>query len=436
MNRSLVVVVTMLAMAPGAHALVAGDACSLKATLPVIVQSGGTNVPTTFDAGTDVRLLYVEDSGGRGRISNGAVRGVVTMRELEAACAGTLRLCRATSAFSLFERNRSDSRSWPVSPGTAVSVLRAGKVWAHLLVAEKEGFATVVDVNGRCSADDGGATEPSERPHADDASGAPVEDVERGEGPGILVLPFVLDDGAPVPVADRLAATFDEHLRTYRPDVGHLPLLGSRTVAWKDHVDGAIKRARAVGLAYALLARVSPEPAGKADGGGLVVSIAVIDVASGKTLKGVRAHPTSLDDDSWSDPALASLLPAIAPAPGGRLPSVHPTTATTTTEPASSTTPKVATTGEGWSAPWFANPWGYLALGAAIGSGVGAWYVGQAALEANAAANATPSIDDKRAERRADALQQAVIADGLTATSALSGIAAVAIFAARVGIGE
>ena len=431
------VVVALLALAPAARALVGGEGCTLKATLPVTVQSGGTNVATTFDAGTDIRVLYVEDSGGHGRISNGAVRGVVAMRELEAACAGSLRLCRATSAFSLFERNRSDSRSWPVAPGTSVSVLRAGKVWAHLLVDEQEGFATVADVNGRCSADEGGAPpEPTERARTDDTGAAPVEDVERGDGPGILVLPFVLDEGAPAPAADRLAATFDERLRTYRPDVGHLPLLGSRTVAWKEHVDGAVKRARATGFAYALLGRVAPDAAAPPPGSGLVVSIALVDVASGKTLKGVRARPKALEDDTWSEPALASLLPALAPAPGSRVPSAHAAPATATESPPTTTAPTVATTGEGWSTPWFANPWGYLALGVAIGSGVGAWYLGQEALDTNDAANATPTIDIERGERRATALRQAITADALTATSAVSVLATVAIFSARVGIGE
>jgi hypothetical protein len=433
MTRALVVIALALATAPAAHALVAGDVCTVKSVLPVRVESGSTNVATTFDDGTEVRVLYVDDTG-RARITNGAVRGVVVTHELEAACAGTLRLCRAKGGFSLFERNRSDSRSWPVTSGALFSVLRAGKVWAHLRAGEQEGFATVADVDDHCSADLESATTTTTEPAAaDDPGASPVEVVDRGDGPGILVLPFLLDEGAPAPAADRLATTFDEHLRTYRPDVGHLPLLGSRTVAWKEHVDGAVKRARAAGLAYALLAKVGPD-ASKA--GGFVVSIVVVDVASGKTMKAVRARPTALDDDTWTEPALASLLPAVAAAPGGRLPTNHPATTATTEAPPATPTTTVATTGETWGTPWFANPWGYLALGAAIGTGVGAGYVGQAALEENDAANATPFLDEQRAERRASALRQAVTADALAATSAVAAVTTVVVFAARVGIGE
>jgi hypothetical protein len=444
MIRCIFGVVVALAWSGAGHALDAGDACTLKATLPVVIQSSGANVPTTFDVETEVRVLYV-DVSGRSRVTNGAVRGVVVTRELEAACAGTLRLCRAKGAFSVFERNRSDSRSWSVPVGAAFSVLRAGKVWAHLMVDQQEGFAPAPEVEARCGAEGDGASSqaPSERP-SEDANATPVEVVDRGDGPGILVLPFLLDDGAPAAAADKLAARFDERLRIYRPDVGHLPLLGSRTAPWKDHVDGAVKRARAAGLAYALVGRVGPDGGtggvgGAKAGGAFVVMIAVVDASNGKTVKGVRARPMAVDDDGWIDPALAGLLAAVPAAPEGRQPSVRPPSSTSTTATPTATatsSPPTPTTGESWGTPWFANPWGYLTLAVSVGTGVGAGYLGQGALDANAAANATPLLDERRGERRAAALQQAVTADALAATSAVAGVATVVIFAARVGIGE
>jgi hypothetical protein len=426
-------IVVLLGAAPPVRALAVGEACTLKAPLPVTVQQSRATFDTTFDAGSEVSVLYVGDNG-RARVSNGDLKGVVLTKELEAACAGTLRLCTATGAFSLYERNRSDSTSWPVVAGMNVSILRSGKVWAHLIVSDREGFSPVTDVEARCSVrvrqrGDGSTAAPGAEKDTE-SRGPPVEDVERGDGPGVLVLPFALEEGVPAARADQLAAGFYERLAYFRPDVGQVPSLGSRVIGWKDHVDGATRRARATGHAYALVGRVARE------NGEDVVSLAVIDAASGRTLKGVRARPRADGDDDWSEPALASLLPPLAAAPGSRLPRPRETTATPSSSTTAAPTNAVATTGADWGAPWFANPWGYVALGVGLAAGGGAAYLSQQALATNDAANRRSVFDEARATDRRRALEQAVAADGLTVLAATAGVTSLVLFIGRIGIRE
>ncbi|MBM4279487.1 MAG: hypothetical protein FJ137_01560 [Deltaproteobacteria bacterium] len=427
--RPLLVAIALVAVATvPARALVGGEACTLQSPLPVTVERGRSRMDTSFERGTEVSVVYVGEDG-RAQISNGDLKGMVMLREVEAACAGTLRSCTAKAPFSLYERNRSDSTSWPVTPGTAVSVLRTGKVWAHLVVRGREGFALVSGLDSRC-ASGGEAGDDAASPVADDPRGPPVEEVDRGDGPGILLLPFVADEGSPAARADQLFAAFAEHLAYYRPDVGQLPLLGSRTVVWKEHIDSAVRRARASGHAYALLGRLGSE------GGVAVVSIALVDVATGRTVKGVRARPKAVGDDDWSDPALAALLPSIPPAPGSRLPTTRSVTATAPADTAAPAPAAIATTGEDWLRPWFANPWGYVALAAGAAAGVGSGLMGQQALATNAEANATAVTDEARGLERRRALEQAIVADGLAVVAGVASVAAVVVFAGRVGLGE
>jgi TolB-like protein len=424
--------ITLLGVAPAASALHVGESCVLKSPLPVTFEQGRNHMDALLEPGTEVSVVYVGDNG-RSRISNGALRGVVVTREFDAACAGTLRLCTATAPLTLYERNRSDSPSTTIVRRSMFSILRAGKVWAHLSTADREGFALVTDAEARCGrrADDDNSPDGSKSARqANESRGPVVEDVDRGDGPGVLVLPFVIDEGAPAARADQLAAGFFEHLAYYRPDVGRLPLLGSRSVSWKEHVETAVRRARATGHAYALLGRLSLE------GSQAVVSLAVIDVESGKTLKGVRARPKSDGADDWSEPALAALLPVLKPAPGSRQPRARGAQTTSGDGNATPNAPRFASSGEGWGSPWFLNPWGYAAFGVGVASGVGAYLIGQQALDTNALANTLAATDESRGERRREALQQAVLADSLTVAAAAAGVTGVVVFVGRVGLGE
>jgi hypothetical protein len=88
------------------------------------------------------------------------------------------------------------------------------------------------------------------------------------------------------------------------------------------------------------------------------------------------------------------------------------------------------------AAPWFANPWGYLAAGGAVAVGAGAGVAGWLALDENAAANATTPLDVARGERRERALQLGIASDALTAAAVVTGIATVVVFASRAGMDD
>ena len=130
--RRLLVVIAFSAAFSGlpAAAMDKGDVCTLKAPLLVTINRPEGKVETTLDPGTDVEVVVVGDEG-RTRVTTGDAKGAVATRDLEAACAGTLQLCRLSKELMLFEKNSSDSRSWKINPGAALSVLRTGKVWAH-----------------------------------------------------------------------------------------------------------------------------------------------------------------------------------------------------------------------------------------------------------------------------------------------------------------
>ncbi len=442
--RFVVVAVAGILVSLPAQAMDKGDVCTLKAALLVTINTPDGKIETALDPGTDVELVVVGDEG-RSRINTGDAKASVATRDLEAACAGTLQLCRLKDELLLFEKNRSDSRSWKIKRGAPVSVLRSGKVWAHLRVDDLEGFAKADDLKTRCPLDAGGRIKDDAEPITDE--------VERGEGPGVLFLPLLLEGAAPAGVADQLAEGFFERLTVYRPDAGRLASEGDRSstgaAAWKKHVADSAARARRAGLAYVVVGKVGIEaatvaPGGAAAGGGgganLVVSVAVVDSQNGLTLKAVRTRPLTAANkpvEGWADQLLASLLPPLRAAPGGRLPAPPKTG----TKPTSTTTPEQPLTVREASAtpaaaPWFANPWGYVTLGGAVAAGVGSGVVGALANTDNTAANDTPPVDDQRSALRSQALGKAVASDALAVTAAVATVATVVVFAGRVGMAE
>jgi hypothetical protein len=422
----------VLVAAVPARALDVGQSCTLKAPLPASVTTGRGTAESMLDRGAEVSVVFV-GAEGRSRVSTNGMSAVVASSDLDAACAGTLRLCRASSLFLLYEHNRSDSIASSVPPGTPVSILRAGKVWAHMRAGAVQGYATVADIGAHCRSDDASALNEA------DSTGPATEIVERGEGPGVLFMPFLLEGGAAAGVADSLGEGLFERLSYYRPDVGRLAPTAERTGAWKQYLTHASERARAAGLAFALVGRVGPDDAaGAAKDAGLVVSVALVDSATGRTVKGVRARPGAGDvAHAWTEPVLLALVPLLPAAPGSRLPvdrSVTPARPTPAADAGPGPTTTVRTTGETWHTPWFANPWGWLTLGGAVAAGVGAGVVGNGVVTLNDAANATAPIDPQRQALRSQAWQQALVADALTGTAVVVGVGALVVFAAGVGV--
>lgn len=433
-----VLVGALLGGSSPASAIERGDSCNIKAPLKITMNGAAGVVETTLESGSEVDVVSVGD-GGRSLVRSGSLKGSVVTVDLESACSGALRACTLSSEVMMFEKNRSDSRSWRLKPGALVSVLKKGKTWAAVRVEDLQGFVKSDAISGACKAsrggDDGGGDGEGE--------GAVTEAVERGDGPGVLLLPFHVEGVAPIGDADGLGEDLFARLLHYRPDAGRLGADGSRDKPWKDQVADAARRARGAETAFALIGRMALEPrqpgvARTDDYEKYLLQLAVVDAKSGKVLKGVRVHPTLRPGDTWAELALAALLPSLPAAPGSKLPTskgkpglevapVQSGGGKKTQGPSPSLAPLEET-------PWFANGWGYTSLGVAALASAGAGVVGRIALDENEAANATAETDPARSQRRTTALAEAVAADALTVVAASAAVTGLVVFATRAGL--
>jgi hypothetical protein len=297
---------TSLFSLPTSAALSTGQRCTLQTPVSVLMNSAGGRVELTLEKGV---AIVVEESGEvRTAISAGSTSGTVSTADLVAACAPPAVKCKLRASLTMYEQTRSDSKAWHLKPGSVVAVLRSGKVWSQLQVAELEGFSLQEDVKAVCVAI-------VERP----VEVEEVAPIERGDGPGVVYQPFLIDGSIPVGEVDAVGELLFERLSVYRPDAARLPAAGSRAaVKWKAHADAAAAKARSAGVAYAVIGQASRDP----DGGptSLIVNLVVVDAQTKKVLKGIKVRPTKKPTDPWLDNALAVLLPHLASAPGARPP--------------------------------------------------------------------------------------------------------------------
>ena len=424
------IVVVALAAVP-ATALENGDVCTLKTPLSMTMNRSEGKVEATLNTGSTVEVTAVGDEGRTG-INTGNIKGNVATKDLEAACAGTLQLCRVTQDLLIFEKNSSDTRGWRIKVGASLSMLRTGKVWAHVRIDDIDGFAKVDELRERC------LLIPAVEP-AGNAQPLPIEEVERGEGPGVLLLPFITEGAAPAGSADVLADHFFNGLAAYRPDVARLGSHHSSELKWNKYVEESSARARNAGLRYLILGIVGVEAESPSEPQQqLLISIALVDSESTSTLKAVRSHPTLNPEDPWVENTLKLFLPLLRSAPGARLPEPKKTmtmTTTTTTAPQALSPPTLANAMRG-PAPWFANPWGYAALGTAAAAGIGSGVVGVLAGRDNTAANNTPPVDEARSVLRGQALVKSIAADSLAVVAGVATVTSVVVFASRIGMAE
>ncbi|HEY4220589.1 MAG TPA: hypothetical protein VGO62_04585, partial [Myxococcota bacterium] len=428
-----------LSLAPTrALAIEAGGECTLKSPLQITIKRPAGVIESSLDQGAAVEVISVGDSG-IAIVRSGEVKGGVSLADLESACAGALRSCTLSDNVMMYEENRSDSRSWRVKAGADVSVLKRGKTWAAVRVGDLQGFVKADELAPACRIS---AEDAPDRAHPDNTSStsAASEAVDRGDGPGLLVLPFSLEDTAPAGAADALLETLFERVQYYRPDAGRLGAdPGDRSRAWKDEVAAAARRARGADLAYALVGRlaVTPPSADAPLTEHYLLQLAIVDAKSGKVLKGVRVKPTMQAQDTWAERSLGDLLPALAAAPGSKLPT--PSTGAKLEVAADPQQPAVENTGPKIAAtqadtPWFENGWGYVTLAGAVVAGAGSGLLGQVALDENDRANAAIQVDKGRATLRNTALTEAITADSLGVVGAGLLIGTVVVFATRSGM--
>lgn len=442
----------VVVVALGLPTLERGDTCTLKSPLPISMRTKAGLVDTTLDKGTDIEVVGVSD-GGSARIRAGDVKGDVSSADLEGACSGTLRRCTLKSPVMMYEQNRSDSKSWRIKEGATVSVLKQGKTWAAVRVEDLRGFVKSDEIRGACNAQSGSAALDGDGSDGGDGDSArpsdevvSVEEVERGEGPGVLFLPFALEGAAPAGNADQLLSTLYDRGAYYRPDAARLPVEGSRAVEWKALVTTAARRARGADVAFVIVGRLAmeaPKPEAPLVERHLL-QLGVVDAKTGNVLKAVRIRPTLDIRDVWADKALASLLPSIPAAPNSKLPvigaegfEVAPNSAASTSTSSAAANPpppRHAADDDAGEPSALANPWGWLALGGAVALGAGSGVAGYLALAENARANETSAANPAHATARNTALAEAVTSDALAIAAVGVGVAGVIVFATRAGL--
>lgn len=434
MTRPLPALLALLALSLPARAIETGDTCKVRSTLAITMKGAAGTIHATIDPGTTLEVLTVGDQGFA-RVRAGEMVGSVSTLDLESACSGALRMCKLATPVQMFEETRSDSKAYLLKEGAALSVLKRGKTWAAVRIEDLTGFVKSDDIARSCvvvsgvpeSRGEGGGGEPQ------------VEAVERGEGPGLLLSPFHLEGAAPAGPADALLDALFDRAAFFRPDAGRVGLEGKRDLPWKKLVEAVAKRARGAEMAYALAGSLSVEPPTKEDPltERYLLQLAIVDAKTGKVLKGARVRPTLNPQDDWADRALAVLLPTLATAPGARLP--PPPTQKTELQPLPELAPAAPT------APplpaeerpgWYANVWGYLALGAAAAAGTAAGVVGWFALGENDEAAARVQTDPERPTQQQSALALAITSDALTVTASAAALTGVVLFATGAGLPE
>lgn len=449
----LAAVAVVLTVSLAAPALERGDTCVLKSPLAVAIKQKAGRLESTLEKGTAIEVIGVSD-GGSARIRAGELKGDVSAADLEGACSGTLRLCRLTSEVMMFEQNRSDSKSWRLKVDATVSVLKKGKTWAAVRVGDLRGFVKSDDIQGACTADPsavapksngGSASEPEVDPN--------VEAVERGEGPGVLLLPFALEGAAPAGNADTLLGALFDRTAFFRPDAARLPLDDgtARTLDWRALVQAGAKRAKGADTAYVIVGRLALEAAkpGAAAGttGGAPASaerhllqLGVVDAKKGIVLKAIKIRPTLDVRDNWADKALAALLPLVAAAPNSKMPVVEGgfeiARVNETDSPVPPKAPLKPVDEEHGPTSSIANPWGWAAIGGAAALGAGAGIAAVLALDENERANAISAANPESAERRNTALTEAITSDALTVAAVGVGVTGLVVFATRAGLDD
>lgn len=290
-----------------------GDVCKLKAPLEITVRTGGGQVRAQIEAGAEVEVRGVGDTTLR--VHSGETEGLVATTDLEAACAGSLRLCRVAEAVVLVERTDGTGRSFRIKEGADLSVLRQGREWGQVRIGDLEGYVKSDELDVRCKTAGGGKNVP-ETARVDEGLA-----VDRADGPGVLVVPFYVASGeVSEKVADAFSSVLFDELGVYRPDavLADAALLAKdkqiRTLPLKPAQDDAAKRATSVGLQYAVTGRLERY------GEGYLLSVVVVEAKTGKVVKAVKARPTVAPEDPWATAALSVLLPSVPPAPGSTVP--------------------------------------------------------------------------------------------------------------------
>jgi hypothetical protein len=276
-------------------------ACVLRAPMPVHIHTKHGDVEAAWPVGTEVTSI---GTGALVRVRAGATTGTAQRATLAAACEGQLRTCQSRAPVSMYAEARSDSTAQELPMGTQLHIRRSGKLWAEVGTQRSgEGFVLVGALRG-CAAEPGVAV-------ANNDSTDVVESVERGEGPGIWVVPLRGDARIPAGIVDGLGGQLWDVFGRARPDAVRAASEGED--AAKTQLSALLLQAQQKQLAYVLGGR-----AVLAADGQINLEVSVYDVKARKQLKGVRVVPAS--NAEWPAEVTLALWDHMRSSPGQQRP--------------------------------------------------------------------------------------------------------------------
>lgn len=275
-------------LAPSARAeLTEGDQCRLSRPLLVKMRDA-SGVQTELARGT---LIAIEKPGRFfTRVRAGSVAALAPRSPLEAACRKAQERCRVEEPLKMAADPKAggEPRVFRVKAGAEVTVVERGERRARVLVDGVGGQVNARFLRERCRVL---TDEPDASPHGSPAT--------LPRGARVLVVPFSVGPGARGVDArafeDALASALAKRRGDVLAPVEPRPGLKERRVEADAHVRAAWDSARALGAPYVLTGHVAEEQQRS------TVSVTLLDVASGRSLKRVRAHPTGSPEDPWAD---------------------------------------------------------------------------------------------------------------------------------------
>lgn len=390
--------------APARAQLAEGDVCKLRKNVDAKLRNDTRGeMHTELEAGTE---LVIERPGRAVmRVTAGEVSALVETEVLEAACFVDREVCKLTAPVKMATGISDARKIFKVKAGAEVVILRRGSKRTDVQVGELIGQMNSSHLKQSCR--------PVKQPTGSVAAAEETAQLRLPRPPaGVTgaVLPFAFAKQVNPMEARMFHDQLGDSMKAYRSDVMLVKDLGQSDKTLqrdlKAHVEASRDIARRMGLSYFITGHLSGR------GSQFALALSVVDVKSGRLLKGVKARPTVQAGDPWAEHAAGFIQEVL---PGGK-----PYEPPKKTEAADPTEPQQTRTAGGGSyegRPFYLNGLAWTALGtAAVLAGGGAATGFWASTDVEPYTQ-TPRTNGDRQEIGNFAMAKAVVADSLFGAS-------------------
>lgn len=419
-------------------AYLVGETCALKGKLRVSVK--GKKRKATVKRGEKLEVVL---AGPRfTEIKAGDIQGLVGNRALKKVCAIKRERCTLREPVKVKGTLKLDGKAFRVKKSGRVTLMRYGAKWIDVQSGDLTGQARPAALAAACPKLKGkieGAVAAIQAAEAANSAklaavaDAPVAGTEPAAPPssGLLIMAFGVAEGASPSRAAQYFSLLRREVGKLRTDAGvggHPAGVTSKPTGLKEHLTAARAQAREARAKWLLTGRLVTE-------GGDTLTLALVDVETGKMLKGINARPTGRSDDPWVQKGAALVLEPLPPADGAApAPPPTPDAPPIHAQPASAAVADAAPVEN--DSPWYANGLAYTVLGTGVvvaGSGA---IVGTVAMLDRAAFDGTPQVDGGRSALGQRATAEAVTADALYLSAGVVTVAALLLFATGIDYGS